>query len=51
MDIITLIQALVSGLINAQEESKNEILNSASPRSSSVYFDSCGHIDPRKRET
>lgn len=28
MDIITLIQVLVSGLLNAQEESKNEILNS-----------------------
>ena len=37
MDIITLIQVLVSGLLNAQEESKNEILNSASPRSSSFY--------------
>ena len=38
MDIITLIKALVSGLLDAEEESKNEILNSTSPKGSSVYF-------------
>ena len=38
MDIITLIKVLVSGLLNAQEESKNEILNSTSSKGSRVYF-------------
>ncbi len=38
MDIITLIKELVTGLLDAEEESKIEILNSTLKSSGGIYF-------------